>query len=120
MLRNDLAGVFSQLSYMNIYSGAIPATGDTAATGTLLVSWSGTLAWGGPASGVTALTGTPITSNTAVATGTAGYAEIYDSSTTIMYCTVGTSGAEVNLSSLSIVTGGTVNLTSGSITIPAT
>lgn len=55
---------------------------------------------------------------TGVATGTAGWARINkaDGTTAVMDLTVGTSGAQINLSSLSIVSGGPVSITSMTIT----
>jgi len=121
-LRDAMAAVPAAMLYMDIYSGTIPATGDTSPTGTKLVSWTGTLAWtaGSAGSGIQNISGTPISSDTAVATGTAGYARIWDGTTSSIYCTVGTSGAEVNLSTLTITSGGIVTVTSGSVTMPAT
>jgi hypothetical protein len=118
--RNALVdSLTSSLTYCSIYSGSIPSTGDTAVTGTLLVTWTGTLSWGASSSGVSTLT-VPVASDTAVANGTAGYARLWDGSGNELYCTVGTSGAEVNLSSLSIVSGGTVNIVATTtITMPA-
>lgn len=118
-LRNAVGDAFGAMTTCDIYSGSIPATGATAPTGTLLVSFPATLAWGGTTSGVNTLT-VPLTSSAAAATGTAGYARIWDGGSVSMYCTVGTSGTEVVLSSLSIVSGNTVNITAATITVPAT
>lgn len=118
-LRTAFAAVASALSYLDIYSGSIPATGDTAPTGTKLVTWAATLSWDGGVAGVNSVTGTPLASDAALATGTAGYARLWDGLNTSMYCTVGTSGADVNLSSLSIVATGTVDLLSATVTMPA-
>ena len=118
--RNSLVAVVSTLMYVELYSGSIPATGGTAPTGTHLCSWPGTLAWDGGVSGVNTLTGVPLASDNALATGTAGYARVWDGSTDSMYLTVGTSGAEMNLSSLSITSGAPVDITSATFTMPAT
>ncbi len=119
-LRNSISDATAlTATYCELYTGTIPATGATSPTGTLLVSWAGTVAWNAAASGAATLSGAPITSDTAAATGTAGYARFWDGSATGFYATVGTSGAEVNLSSLSVTSGGTLNMTSASITTPA-
>lgn len=55
---------------------------------------------------------------TAVATGTAGWARVTkaDGTTAVMDLTVGTSGAQINLNTLSIISGGAVSVTSWTIT----
>lgn len=55
---------------------------------------------------------------TAVATGTAGWARVTkaDGSTAVMDLTLGTSGAQINLSSLSLTQNGSVSVTSWTIT----
>lgn len=121
VFRNNVVGLIQDnFSYMRVYSGAIPANGDASPSGTLLVSWTGTITWGTPSAGSVALTSTPITSDTAVATGTAGYAELWDGGTDVIYCTVGTTGADINLSSLSVTSGGTVSIANGTVTMPGT
>jgi hypothetical protein len=64
--------------------------------------------------GVVTPSSLPLASNAAVATGTAGYAVFAATAALtipLMYCSVGTAGAEVNLSTLSITEGATVDLT---------
>jgi hypothetical protein len=106
---------------IEIRTGSQPANPDTAATGTLL----GTLTLSATAFG-SASTGT-ITANaitgdsSADNSGTAAWFRAYksDGTTGVIDGTVGTSGADMNLSSTSIVAGGTINLTSWTITQPA-
>jgi hypothetical protein len=117
-LRDTVVAAFNSLASCDIYSGSIPATGDTSPTGTLLVSFGGTLVWGSPSSGEMDLT-VPLTSDTAVATGTAGYAKLSDGSTSVMYVPVATSGTDIVISSTSIVSGTTVDITAFNITFPA-
>ena len=72
---------------------------------------------GAASSGVITLNA--ISDGTATGTGTAAIARIYksDGSTLVMQgLTVGTSGSNINLSSLSITTGDVVSITSASIT----
>jgi hypothetical protein len=106
--------------FLNIYTGAQPAL-DGAITGTLLAS----LTFGATAFGTaTASAGTvtaaanAIGSASAAATGTAGYFALMKSNGTTVVVTgsVGTSGADLNLSSLSITSGQTVACGSFSVT----
>ncbi len=111
---------------LKIYTGTQVAA-NTALTGTLLVTLTlNATAFGTPvASGtdgsgrlVTA-TANAITSGTAAATGTAGYfvLEKSDGTTVIATGSVGTSGADLNLNSLSITSGATVSCSSFTITL---
>jgi hypothetical protein len=97
-----------------LYTGAQPATGDAAASGTLLASWSG-LRWTTPGDGSIALdlsTGAPLA--TAVGTGVAGYfcvSEAGDSiaiastQTARIWGAIASSGAEMNMTNTSVVVG---------------
>jgi hypothetical protein len=89
-------------SSIRIYSGTKPATPETAATGTLLatVAISGSFT---ATSGV--LTSADPAAVTPAAAGTAGWFRLLTSGgTAILDGTVGTSGADMNLSSTSITT----------------
>ena len=103
-------------STIKIYSGAAPVNADTAATGTLLVTLTIAGVLGAVSAGVITLGA--VTSGTAVATGTAGYAVVATSAAvTVAFLTsIATSGADLNLNSTSISSGGTVSVTSGTIT----
>lgn len=103
---------------LEIRSGAQPADPATAATGTLLATLTlSATAFAAASSQSAALNA--VTSATAAATGTAGWFRLKtNGGTGVVDGTVGTSGAELNLSSTSIVSGGTVSITSGSITLP--
>lgn len=109
---------------IKIYSGAQPTDPDTAASGTLLATFtlsdpafSGTADGGG---------GTQVTLNTvaavtAAATGTAGWFRLFDGNGNgHVDGTVGASGSGANLilSTTSIASGGSVSITSGTITMP--
>jgi len=99
-----------------------------AGAGTLVFETSGdvevaTLTFSDPAFG-NAATGTAtansITSDTNATGGTVAQASAYDSdSNKVMEFTVGTSGADINLSSLSIGSGDTVACSSLTVTAPA-
>jgi hypothetical protein len=121
-LLNESGGTPASLK---IYTGTQPAL-DGSLTGTLLATL--TFASSGnafgtstAASGTVTATANAITSGTAVATGTAGYfALVSESGATILTGTVGTSGADLNLSTLSITSGATVSCSSFTITHPQT
>lgn len=100
---------------LKIYTGTQPATADTAASGTELVSMSlPNPCFLAASSGVISKTGT--WSGTASATGTAGWFRIENGSNRLDG-TVGTSGQELNLSSVSIVTNGVVTVDTASFTV---
>jgi hypothetical protein len=106
---------------IKIYSGTQPADGDAALSGNTLLA---TLTFSDPAFGATNTSGvaaaSAITSDTnAAATGTATWARIQDSDAANVFdCDVGTSGATINLNSVSITSGGTVAITAFTMTHP--
>lgn len=100
---------------LKIYTGAQPTNPDTAATGTLLATLALSATAGTVSGGV--LTFNAITQSDAVATGTAGYARVTTSGgTAVIDLDVGTSATSVILNTTSIVSGGPVVVSSGSIT----
>lgn len=105
---------------LKIFTGTIPATPAAADTGTLLATLPLSATAFGAASSGTATAAT-ITSDTSIdATGTAGYWRMYSGAgTCILQGSVGVSGADLNLDSLSFVAGGTVSITSFTVTCPA-
>jgi hypothetical protein len=100
---------------LRIYSGTQPATGGTATT---LLSENICNATFAPAPSAGVLTLNAIASGTAASTGTATWFRIVqsDGSTHVLDGTVGTSGADLNLNTTSIVSGATVSITSFTIT----
>jgi hypothetical protein len=99
---------------LKIYDGTRPATGGTATTLLATLTCGATFA---PAASGGVLTLNAISSATAVATSTATWARFATSGGTFVAdCSVGTSGADINLSTTSIVTGATVQITSATIT----
>lgn len=107
---------------IKIYSGTQPATADTALSGNTLLAtltFSAT-SFGAASNGV--ITANAITDDTnAAATGTAAFARISDDvPNTVMDVDVGTSGATINLNSTAITAGGTVSITSATLTLPDT
>lgn len=112
---------------VRLYTGSAPSTVEATATGTLLAQCThhnGSVSmFGGTDTSTLVATGNTNSGvfaedTSANATGTAGYARIYDyNDNAVLQCTVGTSGAEVNLSTLSIVSGAPVTITSATATI---
>lgn len=99
---------------IRIYNGTRPATGGTATTllGTLVcATTAGTVANG-------VLTFDSITEDSnAAASGTATWARIVDSAGNFVCdASVGTSGADINLNSVTITVNGIIRLTSGTLT----
>ncbi len=100
---------------LRIYSGTQPATADTALSGNTLLAelTCGTPFAGAASSGV--VTANAITQDSSAdATGTATFFRLLQSNGTTTVCdgTVGTSGADLNLTTTSIVTGQPVQVTS--------
>lgn len=101
---------------LRIYNGSRPATGGTATT--LLAELTVNSTFAPSASGGT-LTLNAITSDTSAdATGTATWARLVksDGTTFVLDCSVGTSGADINLNTTSIVSGASVAITSAVFT----
>ena len=104
-----------------IYTGTVPATGDTAASGTLLVTidFATNGGWNGPAAGSATLIGSG--TGVAVATGTAGYGKLMNAGTTNwVYGSVGTTGTDFIISGTAITSGATITCTQCTISQPAT
>lgn len=101
---------------LRIYDGSRPATGGSATTVLAELTCNATFA-GAAASGV--LTLNAITQDSAAnATGTATWARLFksDGVTIVMDLSVGTSGADINLNTVAIVTNAIVSVTSATIT----
>jgi hypothetical protein len=121
--RNAELDAFAPLcnnGYIRIYSGAQPATPETAASGTLLAELRfGATAFGAAAAGV--ITANAITADSSADnTGTAGYFRVLksDGTTCVYDGSVGTSGADLNLNTTSIVAAAAVTVTSLTVTLP--
>lgn len=102
---------------LRIYSGTRPANVAASITGTLLAELTLNATFApGSSSGV--LTLNSITGATAVATGTASHFRIWQSNgtTAVTDGDVSTSGADLNLNSTSITSGGSVAVSSFTIT----
>ena len=113
----DIVTDIGSTGYLLIYTGSAPANCATAASGTLLASLPCSSTFGTVSSGV--LTVNAITTTAATASGTAGYWRLCTSSagtTVVAQGTVGTSGADLNLTSITLSSGINVSITSFTIT----
>jgi hypothetical protein len=100
---------------LRIYSGTVPADANAALSGNTLLAdltFGGT-AFAAAANGV-ATANAITTDSSADATGTATFFRVLESdlTTVVFQGTVGTSGAELNLSSVSLIAGGSVSVSS--------
>lgn len=105
---------------LSIYSGTQPATPDTGATGTLLVSCALSTTSFGATNSSGVATANAITAGNPGNNGTAGYFRIYagNGTTAVVDGTVGVSGADLNLGSTTISTGVPVSISSFTLTHP--
>lgn len=111
-----LATAIGSAATIKIYSGTKPATPETAVTGTLLATI--TISGSFTASGGSITAADPA-SVTPAASGTAGYFRVATSGgTAILDGTVGTSGADMNLSSTAISTSSPLDLGVPTFTVP--
>ena len=121
MLDTFTAGIGAS-PVLRIYdaTGGVPANANTALGSQVLL---GTLTFSAvpfPAAATGTLTANAITQDSAAdATGTAAFYRILNSAGTVTYAqgTVGTSGADLNLNTTSIVLGGPISVTSLTISI---
>jgi hypothetical protein len=126
--RNALAQKIQELidagagpGILRIYDGTQPASGGGAITTQVLL---GTLTFSDPSAPAAAagvLTFSVITQDTAAdATSTATWARILDSNGVVVFdCDVNTSGATLNFNTVAFVTGGPIQISSFTITMPA-
>ena len=103
---------------IRIYSGTRPATGGTETT--VLAELTGNATFAPAASGGVLTLNAITQDSSADATGTASWFRIASSGGTnhVLDGDVGTSGSDLNLNSTSIVAGGTVSISSFTITAP--
>lgn len=129
ILDSGLATAFDTDGRIDIYTGSQPAAANDDVSGTLLatLSLASDSVTAGAASGV--LTFASITSDTNVdASGTAGWARIYDASEGVggssttkkrIDLAISTSGSDLNFDSVTFVAGGTAAISSLTVTLPA-
>lgn len=114
---DEITAVAGTSAVIEIYSGTRPATGG--AETTTLATLAGNATAFAPAATGGVLTLNAITDDSSAdATGTASWFRIYASNGTthVLDGDVGTSGSDLNLNSTSITSGGTVSITSFTIT----
>jgi hypothetical protein len=114
----DLIDVGASPALLRIWSGAQPANPAAAETGTKLAEFTlPNPAFGAAASGVA--TANAITAVVGLAAGTAGYFRVITrGGLSLMDGEVGTSGADMNLNTLTISVGVDVSVTSWTVTMP--
>lgn len=106
---------------IKIYTGSQPASANDVVGGATLLATFNLLdpAFSAASSGTCTLNGTPL-STTGAAAGTAGWFRCETSTPgTVFDGSVGTSGQQLNLNTTTISVGVSVQITSGSITMPA-
>lgn len=108
---------------IQVRSGGQPASANDPASGTLLCTFTlADPAWSGPVVGVMTLDTTPVLSTTGVAAANAGWFRMLDNSgDTILdgSVTVTGGGGDLELNTIAISIGLTVEITSGTLTMPA-
>lgn len=118
----DLLDAGAGPATIEIRSGSQPASANDAATGTLLATFTlGDPAFGAAASGAATLAGVPRTT-TGAAAGTAGWFRAKDSTGATVFdgsVTATGGGGELQLNTTTISVGVNVEITSGTITMPA-
>lgn len=115
-LATALATAVGSGASIRIYSGSKPATPETTATGTLLATVPITGSFTASGGSITAADPGSVTPS---ASGTAGYFRLLTTgSTAILDGTVGTSGADMNLSSTAISTSSPLDLGVPTFTVP--
>lgn len=116
---DTISSAIGNAGLLRIYDGTPPASANAALSGnTLLAELTCGTPFAAAASGGV-LTANAITQDSSAnATGTASFFRVYDSGGTncMLQGTVGTSGADLNLNTVSIVSGGPVAVTSFAIT----
>lgn len=114
-------GTLADSGKLRIYDGTQPAHGGDALSGNNLLAELTMGADAFPAAANGQLAANAITQDSSAdASGTATWFRLFKSDGTTVLCdgSVGTSGCDLNLNSVSIVAGGTVSVTSFTITLP--
>lgn len=107
-------------SVIEIRTGTKPATPETGASGTLLVSVT-IASWTAAADGSGTITGTNPVAVTVAAGGTPGHFRVKTAGgVAVLDGTAGTSGTDLVLDSASLVAGGTLDLGAPVLTVPVT
>lgn len=107
---------------VKVYTGSMPATPATAASGTLLATFTmdATASYGSPSTGSAALDATPALTTTGAAAGTAGWARLADSTGAVVMdadVTATGGGGALQLSTTTVSVGLNLSITSGTLSI---
>ena len=117
----DLLDAGAGAATIEVRTGSQPATPNTAATGTLLVTFTtADPAFGAAATGTATLLSVPRTA-TGVAAGTAGWARALDSNAAAVFdgdVTATGGGGNITMDTTTVSVGLTVNLTALTVTVP--
>ena len=119
-LVNDAVNAGATAGQLRMYTGGQPSSPDSAASGTLLATFTlADPAFEAPTAGTMVLDADPDIVATAVASGTAGWMRFVSSTgTAVMDGSVGTSGADFIVNTTSIVSGQNVTLVAAQINFP--
>lgn len=108
---------------IHVRTGGQPASANDPATGTLLASFVlADPSWGAAVTGVATLDATPVLSTVGLADGTAGWFRMTDNSGDTVLdgsVTITAGGGQLELNTTTISTGSTVEITAGTLTMPA-
>jgi len=119
----DLADAGAGSGLLRIYTGSQPASADLAATGTLLAAFTlNDPAFGSAGSGTATLSVAPTLSTTGLAAGDAGWFRLLDSTAATVLdgsVTAAGGGGDLIISTITVSVGLTLQLTAGTLTMPA-
>jgi hypothetical protein len=119
----DLADAGAGAATIEVRTGAQPANANNAASGTLLATFTAAdPAFGAASTGVATLDTTPALSTTGVAAGDAGWFRVKDSNgATVMDGSVTATGGggDLEMNTVTVSVGLTLEITSGTVTMPA-
>jgi len=120
---SDLIDAGAGSGLVQVYSGAQPASADLAPTGTLLAVFSlNDPSFGAAASGTASLSVSPAISTTGVADGEAGWFRVVDSDSVTVFdgeITATGGGGDLTMSTTTVSVGLALQMTAGTITMPA-
>jgi hypothetical protein len=107
--------------FLQIYTGTQPATPDAALTSQTLLATLPLSATAFGAASAGTKTANAVTSASATATGTATFFRVFksDDATAVIDGSVGTASSDLVLNDVAITTGGTVSVTSWTISMPS-
>lgn len=119
----DLVDAGAGAGLVRVYTGTQPASADLAAVGTLLAAFTcNDPAFGNAAGGTATLVVSPVPSTTGIAAGDASWFRLLDSTgTTVLDGSVTATGGggDMIMTTVTVSVGLTLQLTAGTITMPA-